>query len=85
MSEGGLRRVRSYGWARAQALERQARQTWVLFSCPPRSIPTIDLLPGAGTAEGFNTVQAGALGGRGEEDARKRLRLFSILFTRDLL
>lgn len=41
----------------------------------PKSIPTVDLLPGAGTAGGFN-CPGRSPGREGEEDARQRLRLF---------
>lgn len=36
-----------------------------LLLLSPKSFPTMNLLSGAGTAGGFNTVQAGVLRGRG--------------------
>lgn len=69
--------MRSYGWERTQALEYQVGTPGCLSLALPRSSLTMDLLPGAGTAGGFDTVQAGALGKEGEEAARQRLRLFS--------
>lgn len=36
-----------------------------LLLLSPKSFPTMNLLSGAGTAGGFNTVQTGALRGRG--------------------
>lgn len=59
-----------------------------LLSLPAKPIPTMDLLPGAGTAGSFNTAQAGALGGgvggRGCKAEAASL-LLSLLFTRNLL
>lgn len=42
---------------------RSELATLLLLS--PKYFPTMNLLSGAGTAGGFNTVQAGALRGRG--------------------
>lgn len=55
-----------------------------LLLLPTRPIPTMDLLPVAGTAGGFNTALAGALGGRGRR-MRGRGCVSSLLLTRNLL
>lgn len=45
-------------------IERRPDRAVVLL-LSPKYIPTMNLLPETGTAGGFNTVQAGALGGKG--------------------